>query len=320
MPLPPPQIVPAPCCDAGRWYLRGDVGVGVQTFTSFDHSQTNSAYMWPPSWQIVQKDIQDTAIFGFGVGYEWNSWLRFDVTGEYRTKAMFKATGSYTDFCPATTFGPGTCFDVNSGNLSSEVFLANAYIDLGTWWCITPFIGAGVGGARNMITGVQDNGIISTGFQGFGYTFNDSAQWNLAWDVQAGLTYNVNDNFKIDLSWRYLNLGSPQTAVVYCQNTSPCPGAFYTLRDTSSQDFRVGLRWVFPAGGGFGFASFAQPAFAAAAYAAICAVAAAAIRPGAAPAIRPQRAPAIHADAAAGVEPRLIRFGPSLAAPSAQNG
>src|SRR5271155_2361719 len=29
-----------------------------------------------------------------GVGYEWNSWLRFDVTGEYRTKAAFKATGT----------------------------------------------------------------------------------------------------------------------------------------------------------------------------------------------------------------------------------
>jgi hypothetical protein len=40
----------------------------------------------------VQKDIQDTAIFGAGIGYAWNSWLRFDVTGEYRTKAGFKAT------------------------------------------------------------------------------------------------------------------------------------------------------------------------------------------------------------------------------------
>jgi opacity protein-like surface antigen len=263
--MPQPQIVyqTVPCCDTGRWYLRGDVGVGVQTFSSFDHSQTNSVFVWPPSWQIVQKDIQDTAIFGFGIGYEWNAWLRFDVTGEYRTKAMFKATGSYTDFCPATAFGPGTCFDVNTGNLSSEVFLANAYVDLGTWWCITPFIGAGVGGARNQITGVQDNGIISNGTVGFGYTFNDSAQWNLAWDVQAGLTYNVNDNLKVDLSWRFLDLGSPQTAVVHCQNTNSCPGAFYTLRDITSQDFRVGLRWVFPAGGGFGFGSFGQSVFAA---------------------------------------------------------
>jgi opacity protein-like surface antigen len=126
MPLPPPpqiqyqpvQVIEAPI---GRWYLRGDVGVGVQSFSEFDHSQTNFTYVWPPSWQIVQQEIQDTSIFGFGVGYEMNNWLRFDVTGEYRTKAAFKVTGSYTDFCAAGF----TCFDVNSGNFSSAVFLAN---------------------------------------------------------------------------------------------------------------------------------------------------------------------------------------------------
>ena len=48
-----------------------------------------------------------------------------------------------------------------------------------------------------MITGVQDQGIIgSNGTPGFGYSLNDSAQWNLAWDVTAGLTYNVNDNLQ----------------------------------------------------------------------------------------------------------------------------
>jgi opacity protein-like surface antigen len=265
MPMPPPQVVyqQVPCCDTGRWYLRGDVGVGVQSFTSFDHSQTNSAFVWPASWAIVQKDIQDTAIFGGGIGYEFNSWLRFDVTGEYRTKAAFKATGSFTEFCA----GGGTCFDVMSGNFSSAVFLANAYVDLGTWWCFTPFIGAGIGGARNMVSAVQDNGINSAGTQGFGFTFNDNAQWSLAWDVTAGLTYNVTDNFKVDLSWRFLNLGSPQTAVIHCQNTPVCPGAFFTLRDITSEDFRVGLRWVFPAGGGFGLASFSQPVFAGPQYA-----------------------------------------------------
>jgi opacity protein-like surface antigen len=265
MPLPAPQIVyqQPVCCDTGRWYLRGDVGVGVQTFSAFNHSQTNSAFVRPPSWTIVQQDIQDTAIFGMGIGYAWNSWLRFDVTGEYRTKAGFKATGSYTDFCSGAT-----CFDINTGNISSAVFLGNAYVDLGTWWCLTPFIGAGVGGARNMISGVQDQGIIgSNGTVGFGYTFNDSAQWNLAWDVTAGLSYNVNENLKIDFSWRYLNMGSPQTAVVHCQNTAACPGAFYTLQNFSANDFRVGLRWLFPAGGfgGFGGGFAAQPAFAPAA-------------------------------------------------------
>ena len=234
MPYQPP-VVPV----SSGWYLRGDVGVGVLNFTDFDHSQTNAAFVWPPSWQIVQKDIQDTTIFGFGIGYEFNNWLRFDVTGEYRTKAMFKATGSYTDSC-----GGGVCFDVNTGNYSAAVVMGNVYIDLGTWWCITPYIGAGVGGAFNHITGVQDNGIISNGTVGFGFAPSDSWTTTLAWNVQAGLTYNVTSNFKVDFNYRFLSLGSPETGVVLCQNTPACPGAFYTLRDMTSQDFRIGLRWL----------------------------------------------------------------------------
>jgi opacity protein-like surface antigen len=234
---PPPVVAPQPL---GGWYLRGDVGVGVQTFSTFDHSQTNSAFVWPASWTIVQQDLQDTSIFGGGVGYEFNNWFRADVTAEYRTKAMWKATGSYTNFCA----GGGICFDATSGNLSSTVVMANAYVDLGTWWCLTPYVGAGIGGAYNRITGVQDNGINSDGSVGFGYTNGDSSQWNLAWNAQAGLTYNVTNNFKVDLNLRYLHLGSPETSVVACQNTTPCPGAFYTLTNTSSWDFRLGLRWL----------------------------------------------------------------------------
>ena len=126
--------------------------------------------------------------------------------------------------------------------------------------------------------------------------------------MQAGLTYNVNDNLKIDFSYRFLNLGSPQTAVVQCQNTTSCPGAFYTLRDFTSQDFRIGLRWVFPAGGGFRICVDGAAGLRAAT--AICPAAAirpgaAAIRSGAAAAIRPGAAPAIRA---AFVEPRMIGF------------
>ncbi len=36
---PQPAVVETP---ASGWYLRGDVGVGVQTFSEFDHDQTNA--------------------------------------------------------------------------------------------------------------------------------------------------------------------------------------------------------------------------------------------------------------------------------------
>jgi opacity protein-like surface antigen len=246
-PMPPPMYQPqVAVAETSGWYLRGDVGVGIQTFSSYDFTQTNagSGAVWPASWRIDQKDIQDTTILGFGIGYAVNNWFRFDVTGEYRTKAKFNAVGSYLEFCPN-----GRCFDVYDGNHSAAVFMANGYIDLGTWWCLTPFIGAGVGGAYNRITGLTDVGYITgPGTSAFGYTLSDTAAWSLAWNVQAGLTYNVSNNFKVDFSYRYLSLGSPNTAEILCGGTG-CgtgtgPRAYYTLKDLTSQDLRIGVRWM----------------------------------------------------------------------------
>ncbi len=236
---PLPAVVEAP---EGGWYLRGDVGVGIQSFSQFDLQPASSL---PASWAINQQDIQDATILGFGIGYAVNNWLRFDVTGEYRTKAGFDVLGSYL---PGTCFsggsGTNTCFDRYSGNFSAAVFMANAYIDLGTWWCLTPYIGGGVGAAYDRITDVDDIGPLPPGTIGFGYTYADSASWNLAWNLQAGLTYNVSNNFKVDFNWRYLNMGSPQSASIYCQNTSSCTPNTFMLKDMTSQDFRIGVRWM----------------------------------------------------------------------------
>jgi opacity protein-like surface antigen len=241
---PPPMQYQAPVglTEQSGWYLRGDVGIGVQDFSKFDLQPANQV---PATWIVNQHDIQDTSIFGFGVGYAWNSWLRFDVTGEYRTAAMFKALGSYNQGTCVVSGVTGTCFDNYSGSVSAAVFMANAYIDLGTWWCLTPYIGAGIGGAYEKISGVQDIGPLPPGTVGFGYAPNDSAAWNLAWNVQAGLTYNVSDTFKIDFSYRYLDMGSPQSGNIFCQNTgTTTPCNFFNLKDVTSQDFRIGLRWM----------------------------------------------------------------------------
>jgi opacity protein-like surface antigen len=244
-PAPVPMLphVQAPVEEfASGWYLRGDVGVGQQSFKDFDHHQTNAAFVWPASWRIDQKDIKDTAFVGFGLGYQWNNWLRTDVTGEYRQSTKGKAIGSYTEFCPG-----GRCFDVYDFDHQSSVFLANVYADLGTWWCLTPYVGVGVGGARHNISSLSDVGFISDGTTGFGIADNDKVTWTTAWAVHAGLAYNVSNNLKLEFGYRYLNMGSPDTAVVNC-NSAGCAGngprAFYTLTDMTSHDLHIGMRWL----------------------------------------------------------------------------
>ena len=227
----------------GGWYLRGDIGVGAQNFKEFDHTQTNQAFVWPASWRIDQREMGDAAFIGGGIGFQWNSWLRFDATAEYRMKNSFKAIGSYTEFCPF-----GRCFDVYEANHSAAVLMANAYIDLGTWMCLTPFVGAGAGYARHSISGFTDVGFVN-GSTGFGFAANnDFAEWKFAWAVHAGVAYNVTNNFKMELAYRYLNFGNVNTSIIDCANsgcsTGGGPRAFYTLREMDSHDLKFGMRWM----------------------------------------------------------------------------
>ena len=85
--------------------------------------------------------------------------------------------------------------------------LANVYADLGTWWCITPFIGAGIGGAYNTISNFHDIGV-RFGANNFAET---ASKWNMAWALHAGLAYKVTPNFTVELAYRYLDLGNAET-------------------------------------------------------------------------------------------------------------
>src|SRR5208282_4191871 len=95
MPQPQPvyqPVVAEPCC-AGAWYLRGDVGIGILSKADLVYEQNplNSS-----NFRIQHSSIDDTTFFMVGVGYEYNNWLRFDVTGEYRTKSAVNAFGLYS--------------------------------------------------------------------------------------------------------------------------------------------------------------------------------------------------------------------------------
>ncbi len=242
-------IAPVQVEEFGGWYLRGDIGIGAQKFKNFDFTQTNvgTGGAWPASWRIDMVDLKDTMFIGGGFGYQWNSWLRFDATAEYRADVKFKAVGSYINF-PNPTLGRAV--DLYDGDHSALVVMANGYIDLGTWMCITPFVGAGVGAAYHKTAALHDIGINNDGLgsSAFGYADRDHTNWSLAWQVTAGLAYSVNNNFKVEMAYRYLNMGSAQTAEILCGatgcGTGGGPRAYYTLKEIDSHDFKLGMRWM----------------------------------------------------------------------------
>lgn len=227
IPQPPPINVPLPCCN---WYLRSYVGIGLDGGSDAEYIINPASP--PNNFVFDSTSYSDTFFLGAGVGYAVNNWLRIEATAEYRADARIYAIGHYT-------LGGGTFADTYEGNLNSSVFLANAFVDLGTWDCFTPFVGAGVGGAYITLSNFSDINPSVAGF-GFGFGRNPS-EWHLAWALYGGVSYEVTKNFNVDLTYRYLNYGSI-TDTVDC--FGGCNSDSFKFDNLYSNDIMLGLRWT----------------------------------------------------------------------------
>jgi opacity protein-like surface antigen len=235
--LPPIHMPPPPIEEAATgWYLRGDIGMTNQEFKGLFQRLYNTP---GTSVEQVGQGWDSSPFFGIGLGYKLNDWLRADVTGEYRGKATFHGSDN-------VRFDGGQGVDNYSGSKSEWVFLANAYVDLGTWAGITPYIGVGIGTAYNKIHSFRDDGIIFIGgnlTNGVAYA-DDASKWNLAWAVHAGLTYKVTPSMSIDLGYRYIDLGSAETGPTRAFDGSFVNGGPFIFNDIYSHDFKLGVRWM----------------------------------------------------------------------------
>jgi opacity protein-like surface antigen len=236
---PPPQYYAPPAQDFGGWYLRGDIGFSNQSVKNVSiNDPVLLAGVIPGT--LSQTSAFDTAgIFGLGAGYQFNNWFRADVTGQYRGNSNFKGMDLFQSFSAG---GPAPAVDNYSASKSELLFLANAYVDLGTWWCITPFVGAGIGTSRVTISNFVDNGLNSaTGSPSVAYA-QPGSKWNFAWAAHAGLAYKVNPSLTLELAYSYVDLGTGVTGGSATFDGALTPYVF-TFKDITSQDLKLGLRW-----------------------------------------------------------------------------
>ncbi len=164
--------------------------------------------MWPSLRPAVSAAPES---YGGGVGYQFNNWFRADVTGQYRGNSNFTGLDVVTGTGPAAGLFETDSYTATKSEL---LFLANAYADLGTWWCITPFVGAGVGTARVSIGNFTDTGDISNGASPPPHSLDyagTNSKWNFAWALHAGLAYKVTPGLTVELAYSYVNMGNGLT-------------------------------------------------------------------------------------------------------------
>ena len=231
---PPPGYAPAPppvSDEFTGWYLRGDIGLSQQKVKSL----FNVLYEAPgTSVQTVGAGFSGSSLFGVGVGYQFGSWFRVDVTGEYRSKASIHGL----DIVRFNGVPVGT--DEYHGNKEEWLALLNLYADLGTWWCITPFVGVGIGGVKTTISSFVD---VNTATNGVAFA-QDASKFNVAYALHAGLGYKVSNSLTMELAYRYVHLGDAQSGDLRTftgVNNVNNPMQFNGI---SSHDVKLGVRWT----------------------------------------------------------------------------
>jgi opacity protein-like surface antigen len=256
MPPPPAPEPPPPAQEFSGWYLRGDIGMAVNAQTPNPSISPDPIAAGLASGFLAagatntffNPTLSESALFDVGVGYQVNNWFRADVTGEYRGGGQFQTLEVLNDVGNNRQFA-----DFYRGNVSSAIGMVNGYADLGTWYGISPFVGAGVGVAYNRLSGFTDTGVAAGAPVG-GYSA-DQGTTNFAWALMAGLDFNVTQNLKLELGYRYLNYGNVKSGSSNCLNgtgagngfsIANCGGSGNVISTSrlASNDLRIGLRWV----------------------------------------------------------------------------
>lgn len=204
---------------------------------------------------FVDHDAGEAFGLGVGLGWQLSNWLRFDLTGEYRFRSDVKAVDhARVDVTgPDGTIEAGTTYE---GKLSSLVGLMNLYADLPVSSGFVPYLGAGIGVSRTRFSEFHalSDGTFTDALSGAVTSSSVKSQaggassTNFAWALMAGASVALDDTTKLDLGYRYLNLGAglaASTDIINCECGTV--GSPLEAHNLESHEIRVGLRWALDA-------------------------------------------------------------------------
>ncbi|ENR66140.1 outer membrane protein [Brucella abortus] len=205
-----PVFEPLPQPALAGWYLRGDIGYNFK-------SKTGGKWDFWNQFEEPYRGVDDTfnyddfslkggASYGVGVGYRFNDMLRTDLTLDY-----FRASINGRTNCPSyvkSSHGlnpvEDNCHYEDNSKASVWTAMANAYVDLPRVGPLTPYLGAGIGAAYVKYDTRKTSEICPTCTLQSDKDGFDS--WRFAMALMAGVSYDLTDQLKLDLGYRYLRV------------------------------------------------------------------------------------------------------------------
>ncbi|WP_417846774.1 outer membrane protein [Thalassospira povalilytica] len=211
-------------------YLRADLG-----YSSTIDDDADSTDSIRDTWDT---DPHTGTRYQAGAGLKLNNYLRTDLTISYRDNMANMDSFTFNNNTGSTRQATG-----GRHNTSNVTTMLTGYIDpLAAYGINTgafsPYIQAGIGWAHNSTK--------STGIGGTTNTIDGAQHDDVAWQAGAGLNYALTDHWKIDFSYRYINMGEARASKHFTSGSVPNGRLRQELRyDLHAHEVMLGLQYQF---------------------------------------------------------------------------
>jgi opacity protein-like surface antigen len=230
-------------------YVGAKIGAGIARHggTTFGMDAATMQYGgYTYSWDSHRVDMghNNDIVIGGGasLGYDFSKRFNFPLRLEFDYTVLAKAkdttnkTATFEVFVDGNPMSEQSNIDVHT-SIGLQTMMLNTWIDIPTGTKLTPYFGGGIGAAfvRHKSIAVENPGTPGEERIHAGKSFR-----NFAWNAGAGVAYNINDRWTMDLGYRYVNAGSHK--MHYAGE-----GSIMSTRQSkiSSHNIMVGIRRTF---------------------------------------------------------------------------
>ena len=177
----------------GKAYIAGSYGIGVANKFNYDPDLT------------IERP-KNSQIFGVAFGYQFNDNIRAEL-----------AVNNFNNF----KYKNYNQLDDEDGNhqdnyfyqkISSNSLFANFYYDVNKFEKFKPYLSIGVGVSQNKSGNFNRKAIDNGEIEDNHTLYQKSSKKQFAWNVGAGISYEVNNKVTLDLvNYKYYDLGKTST-------------------------------------------------------------------------------------------------------------
>lgn len=200
LPPEPPVLIPPPEVEVARpscLYVRVDGG-----YSWHDEPEVTKNH----GIAFGEQDDETWFVEG-GIGCQVTPYFRADIRVGYRDDIQLE-----------------TKFNDLDAKLEAYTAMVSGYWDITKWNGFTPYVGAGIGVSYNNLHDIN-----------LPAAQNSNGRVDFAYQLMAGVSYDITPNLTVDAGYRYIDLGKAKA-----KGADPIK-----VDNLESHDFRVGLRYNF---------------------------------------------------------------------------